>query len=303
MMNSETPLSIDALLPAEMALKAEEAGAKKAAMNPQSIFALAVLAGIFISLGAVFATIVTTTIDGDLPWGISKLIGGVVFCLGLILVVVGGAELFTGNNLIVMSVASGKTTVRKLLKNWLIVYAGNFLGCLAIAVLIFLARQYLLADGKVGYKMLAIANHKSQLDAVQAVTLGILCNALVCLAVWLCYSARSTTDKILSILFPITAFVTAGFEHCIANMYYLAEGILVKFYAPDAFWSKIGSTPERFAELNIYNAVFVNLLPVTVGNIIGGSVLIGAVYWMVFVRKIALRRRQMEQIVQNQTEK
>jgi len=283
-MSETNGFQIDALLPADMAIKAEQLGIRKARMGFYSMFALAILAGAFISLGAVIATTVTTGAAGVLPYGVTRLLSGMVFSLGLILVVVGGAELFTGNNLIVMAWASRAVTTRQLLRNWLIVYLGNFVGALMTALAMLLTGQYMFSGGAVGLNALAIANAKSGLEFTQAIALGVLCNALVCLAVWLCYSARSVTDKVLSIVFPITTFVAAGFEHSIANMYFVPIGLLIKQFAPPAFWAAIQKSPADFASLTVGNFLLNNLLPVTVGNIIGGSVLVGAVYWFVYLR-------------------
>jgi len=205
---------------------------------------------------------------------------GLVFCLGLILVVVGGAELFTGNNLIVMAWASGKVTGRALLRNWGIVYAGNFVGSFGTALLVLWSRQYTFGGGTVGETALKIAAGKVNLDFFQAIALGILCNALVCLAVWLTFSARSTVDKIVAIIFPITAFVAAGFEHSIANMYFIPYGILIKAF-DTAFASERGLD---LTNLTWGNFLFNNLLPVTIGNIIGGGLFVAAVYWSIFLR-------------------
>jgi formate/nitrite transporter len=242
-----------------------------------------VLAGAFIALGAIFATTVTAGASG-LPYGLVRLMAGLVFSLGLILVVVGGAELFTGNNLIVMAWASGRVSTRLLLQNWVIVYLGNFAGALATAVLVYASGQFSFGQGAVGAAALATANAKAGLDFGQAVVLGILCNALVCLAVWLTFSARTTTDRILAIVPPITAFVAAGFEHSIANMYFIPVGLFIKTGAPEAFWTAIGRTPADYGHLTWANFFLNNLLPVTVGNVIGGAVLVGAVYWFVYLR-------------------
>jgi formate transporter FocA len=247
------------------------------------MWVLAVLAGAFIALGAVFSTTVTAG-AGGLPYGLVRLVAGLVFSLGLILVIVGGAELFTGNNLIVLAWASGRVSTRLLLQNWVIVYLGNFAGALATAALVFASRQYLFGQGAVGAAALATANAKAGLGFFQALALGILCNALVCLAVWLTFSARTTTDRILAIVPPITAFVAAGFEHSIANMYFIPIGLFIKAGAPEAFWSAIGKTSADFASLTWANFLVNNLLPVTLGNIIGGAVLVGAVYWFVYLR-------------------
>ncbi len=283
---ANTPVfSVDAFIPPEMAAKAEGVGVKKATMGPRNTFALAILAGAFIALGAIFATTVTTGATGQLTFGVTKLLGGLVFCLGLILVIVAGAELFTGNNLIVMAWANHRISTIQVLRNWLIVYIGNFFGSIATAILMFLTKQYTFGGGAIGLNILNIANGKCSLDFVQAIALGIMCNALVCLAVWLCFSARTTTDKILSIIFPITAFVAAGFEHSVANMYFIPMGLLIKAGAPAGFWDVIGKTAADYANLTWGNFFIANLLPVTIGNIIGGSVMVGLVYWFIYIRK------------------
>lgn len=274
--------AFDALLPPAMAVKAEQVGVNKAGLETMNTFMLAVLAGAFIALGAVFATTVTAGASGVLTYGVTKLLGGLVFCLGLILVVVAGAELFTGNNLIVMAWASGKVTTIQLLRNWLIVYVGNFVGSIATALLIFLSRQYTFGSGAIGLNILNIAEAKTDLGFVQAVVLGILCNGLVCLAVWLTYSARTTTDKILAILFPISAFVAAGFEHSVANMYFIPVGLFVKGGAPAGFWNQIGKTAVDYGGLTWQALLVNNLIPVTIGNIIGGTVLVGVIYWRIY---------------------
>lgn len=286
---------IDSLLPAEMATRAEYLGVKKAEMPAFTMLMLSILAGAFISLGAIFATTVAaggisvTAADGTvafstgLPFGVTRLLTGLAFCLGLILVVVGGAELFTGNNLIVMAWASGKVTGRALLRNWSIVYVGNFIGSIATAVLMFFTKQYTFGSDAIGITALRIAVGKCDLGFVQAIALGILCNALVCLAVWLTYSARTTLDKILSIIFPITAFVAAGFEHSVANMYFIPYALLVKGFDPQ-YTAKVAEKVPNLEALT-WKAFFVNnLIPVTIGNIIGGAVLVAAIYWVVFLR-------------------
>lgn len=274
--------TFDALLPPAMAAKAEQVGVNKAAFATANTFMLAVLAGAFIALGAVFATTVTAGASGVLTYGVTRLLGGLVFCLGLILVVVAGAELFTGNNLIVMAWASGKVTTTQLLRNWVIVYIGNFVGSIATAFLLFLSGQYAFGAGAIGLNILNIADAKANLGFVQAIVLGIMCNALVCLAVWLTYSARTTTDKILAILFPISAFVAAGFEHSVANMYFIPIGLFVKGGATAEFWSQIGKTAADYSGLTWQAFMINNLLPVTIGNIIGGTVLVGVIYWRIY---------------------
>ncbi len=275
-----TEIRIDALLPAEMARRAEYLGVRKVEAPALTTFTLAVLAGAFIALGALFATTVASGTAAEWPYGMARLFTGVAFCLGLVLVVVGGAELFTGNNLIVMAWASRKVTTIQLLRNWAIVYAGNFVGAIGTAALVFLSRQYASAGGAVGATAMNIAVGKVQLDVLQALFLGVMCNILVCLAVWLSFSARSAIDKIAAVIFPITAFVAAGFEHSVANMYFIPIGLLIKGL-DHAFASGIGLD---LTSLTWQGFLLHNLLPVTLGNIIGGSLFVAAVYWSVFLR-------------------
>ena len=277
---------IDALLPREIALKAEAIGVQKTRLDFLSLVALAVLAGAFIGLGAMFATTVLAGAEGVLPFGVSRLLSGVVFCLGLILVVVGGAELFTGNNLMVMAWAAGKVSPREMLRAWAIVYVGNFIGAVGTAGIVFLSGQYLCGKGSVAGVALTIATNKVSLSFEHGLFLGILCNVLVCLAVWLAYGARTTADKIMAIVFPVSAFVVAGFEHSVANMYFIPLGLFIKAWAPAAMWTQIGATSVNYAALT-WAGLVDNLIPVTLGNIIGGGGLVGLVYWLVYLRKRA----------------
>lgn len=272
-------IKVDALLPPEIAQRAEDVGVKKADMSTEKVFVLAFLAGAFIALGAIFATTVATG-GGALPFGVNKLLVGLVFCLGLVLVVVAGAELFTGNNLIIIAWVGRRISTLKLLRNWGIVYVGNFAGSVATALLMVATQQYSFDGGAVGETALNIAHAKVQLDFVQAVALGMMCNALVCLAVWLTFSARTTVDKITAILFPITAFVAAGFEHSVANMYFVPVALFIKQFDPGF----VDSLSAPYAELTWNNFLVNNLLPVTIGNIIGGALMVGAVYWFVYLR-------------------
>ncbi|HJS28347.1 MAG TPA: formate transporter FocA [Anaerolineales bacterium] len=284
-MENNQIVSLDALLPPEMAARAEQAGVRKAGLDWIGLFVLGVLAGAFIGLGGVFSTTVTAGTASAFPYGVTRLLAGLVFTLGLVLVIVGGAELFTGNNLIVMAWASRQVSTRGLLRNWGIVYAGNFLGSVLTALLVFLSGQYLFGGGEVGRTALAIADTKVSYSFIQAVALGILCNALVCLAVWLTMSARTTTDRILAIIPPIAAFVAAGFEHSVANMYFIPFGLMIKNFASEEFWTLIGGDPAQYADLTWQSFLVSNLLPVTVGNIIGGTLLVGIVYWFIYLRK------------------
>jgi len=264
-----------------MARRAEYLGVLKAETPKLKMFALSLLAGAFIALGAVFATTTSTGAAGVLTYGVTKTLVGLVFCLGLVLVVVGGAELFTGNNLIVMAWAGRKVSSRALFQNWVIVYIGNFFGAMGVAILMLLSKQYTFANGAVGQTALNIANSKIQYDFGQAVVLGILCNILVCLAVWLTFSARTTIDKIVAIIFPIAAFVAAGFEHSIANMYFIPIGILIKNFDP----VYTASTGVDVSGLSWSSFIISNLIPVTIGNIIGGSLFVAAVYWAICLRE------------------
>jgi formate/nitrite transporter len=273
-------INIDSLMPQEMAEKAQAIGVRKAALDFMPLLGLSILAGAFIGLGAMFATTVYAG-SSALPYGVARLLMGLAFCLGLILVVVAGAELFTGNNLIVIAWASRKISSMALLRNWLVVYVGNFIGSLGTAALVFLAKQYTAGTGLVGEAALKIAVSKLALSFPQAVALGILCNGLVCLAVWLTYSARSTTDKIMAILFPITAFVAAGFEHSVANMYFIPYALFIKAFDP-AF---AAAHQIDLTTLTWGSFFMKNLLPVTLGNIIGGAGLVAAVYWAIYLGK------------------
>jgi formate/nitrite transporter len=277
-------VTIDTIMPSDMALRAEQSGVRRASMDPVTVLVLSVMAGAYISFGAIFATTVSAGTSG-LPYGVGRLLTGAVFSVGLILVVVGGAELFTGNNLIVMAWASGKVKTRNLLLNWLVAFAGNCVGAVGAAGLMFYTTQYTFGAGAVGLAALTTANSKASLAFIPALTLGIMCNALVCLAVWMCFSARTTVDRVVTIVPPIAAFVAAGFEHCIANVYFIPMGLFIKAGADDAFWNSVGKTAADFPALTWTNFLFGNLIPVTAGNIIGGSVLVGAVYWFVYLRR------------------
>ncbi len=275
---------IDALLPPEVALKAEAVGVAKTRMDTLSLLALAVLGGAFIALGGMFATTVLAGADGVVPFGISRLLSGLVFCLGLVLVVVGGAELFTGNTLMVMAWAAGKVRLAEMLRAWLIVYVGNFVGAIGTAALVLLSGQYLSGRGSVATVALNLALNKVSLSFDHAFFLGILCNVLVCLAVWLAFGARTTSDKVLAVLFPVSAFVVAGFEHSVANMYLIPLGLFIKAWGPTELWTQMGMTSAAYAALT-WPAFFASLVPVTIGNIVGGGGLVGAIYWFIYLRK------------------
>jgi formate transporter len=257
--------TIDAYSPQTIARMVRRAGIVKAEAPAMKLFVLAILAGAFIALGALFYTLVVA--DSALGAGPTRLLGGVAFSLGLILVVIAGAELFTGNALMVIALADGKITLRGLLRNWGIVFSGNFLGALIIAGCVVLSG--VMVSGALADKVAQIAITKLHLSPSEAFFRGILCNILVCLAVWMSFAAHSVTGKVSVIILPIAAFVGVGFEHSVANMYVLPVAMLGGFVD----WDLPG--------------LFTNLVFVTFGNIVGGGVLVAASYWSIFIRNIA----------------
>lgn len=272
--------SVDAYKPKEIADRIEQISVSKSVTDPLRVFVLALLAGAFIAFAAAFFTVVTH--DSSLSLGVTRLLGGLAFCLGLILVIVAGAELFTGNNLLVMACVDKKITLQQLLLNWTLVFFGNLCGSLGVVLLICLSGHWLMGNGAVGVQAVMIANSKVNLSFVQAFASGILCNALVCLAVWLSFASHTVTDKILAVIFPITAFVNLGFEHSIANMYFIPAGIVAK---TDPAIIKLISGSSDLSHLTVVGFLLNNLVPVTLGNIIGGSVFVGMVYWFIYLRK------------------
>ena len=279
--------AFEPLLPPAMAAKAEAVGVAKAGTDSLSLLVLAVLAGAFIALGASFFTTVTTATG--IGYGPTRLLGGAAFSLGLILVVMAGAELFTGNNLLVMAWAARRLSTARLLRVWGIVYAGNFAGAFATAVLVYLSGQWRFADHAVGANAVRIADAKVNLDFGEAFFLGVLCNGLVCLAVWLTYSARTNVDKAIAVVFPITAFVASGFEHSIANMYFIPLGIFLRDKTEVMSAANLDAT--NLANLDWLHFLVTNLVPVTAGNVVGGGVLVGLIYWFVYRRGFQSARR------------
>jgi len=282
-----TPQSLfDPLAPDAVAVAAEDMGVKKAKASFGKQFGLAVLGGAFVALGAMFATLTIAGAEGMLPFGVTKLLMGAAFSMGLMLVVVAGAQLFTSDALMVMAWASGRLSTSRMLKVWTTVWLGNLVGGLAIACLIFLGGQYGAGHGEVGATALYIAAGKASLAPSKAFFLSIGCNVLVCLATWVSYASRSVTDKILAMFFPVTAFVAAGFEHCVANMYFIPYGLLVKHFAPDSFWAEHAAQAKQSLEIPI-DQFLINLGVVTLGNWIGGALLVAGVYWWLFRRNAA----------------
>ncbi len=277
--------TIDALLPPEMALACEAAGAAKAGRDALTLVVLGLLAGSFIALGAIFMTVVLTG-AGGLPWGVARLLAGLVFSLGLILVIVGGAELFTGDSLMIVACASQRITIRALLRAWSFVYLGNVGGAVGTAILVFLARQYEFDGGAVGRTALALASAKAALPTIQLFFLAVLCNVLVCLSVWMSFGARSATDKVMVIVPPVAAFVAAGFEHSIANLYLLPYALAIKTWAGPEFWTSIGQDSAAYPDLTALGVLH-NVVVASIGNLVGGSLMVGAIYWFVYLRRRA----------------
>ena len=261
----------DAYSPKEIAERVENIGLTKARLPVLTVATLGVLAGGFIGLGALYFTLVIS--DSSLSFAASRLLGGLTFSLGLILVVVAGAELFTGNNLLVMAWASRRITTKELITNWIIVYLANLAGALGLVFLVVLSHHWQMNSNAVGISAVKIAVAKAALPFWEAFFKGIVCNILVCLAVWLALAGRSVTDKIFAVIFPISAFVAAGFEHSVANMYFIPLGILLK----DRL---LVSGAENLSWLGLWS----NLVPVTLGNIMGGSVMVALVYYFVYRR-------------------
>ncbi|EBW7151979.1 formate transporter FocA [Citrobacter braakii] len=271
------------LLPAEMAKVAEETGVYKTNKHPLKTFYLSVTAGMFISIAFVFYITATVGTAG-IPYGIAKLIGGICFSLGLILCIICGADLFTSTVLIVVAKACGHITWRQLLWNWVNVYIGNLIGALFFVLLIWLSGEYMTANGGWGLNVLQTADHKMHHTFIEAVTLGILANLLVCLAVWMSYAGRTLVDKSIIMILPVAMFVASGFEHSIANMFMIPMGIIIRYFASPDFWNAINSSPADFAHLTVVNFITDNLFPVTIGNIIGGGVFVGLAYWIIYLR-------------------
>lgn len=261
----------------ELNKSVNDIGEIKGANSFQKLLVLSILAGCYIAFGAIFYTFVTS-FGGHA--GLIKLVGGLVFCLGLILVLVAGAELYTGNNLMVIALFNKRISLMSLIRNWTIVFFGNFLGSLIIVMIMFFTGFYLQDDFLVGKRALMIASSKVELSVLQLVMKAILCNILVCLAVWMSMASKSITGKILSILFPITAFVAVGFEHSVANMYFIPMGLMIKNFSISDFWTLSGLNISNFMHLN-FIGFLKNLFFVTIGNTIGGVVFVAISYWFI----------------------
>ena len=263
----------EALTPAQITQKAEDLGVTKTEMSFGRSFALSIMAGAFIAMGAMFFSLVVG--DPALPFAIQRVLGGFLFCLGLILVVVAGAELFTGNT--VMTAASKRIKWSAVWKNWIVVFFGNFLGALVIVGLVFLSDMSAMNGGQVGQTMVSVAAGKMHADWLVLFAKGIMCNFLVCLGVWMAYASKTVADKILAVVFPITTFVACGFEHCVANMFFLPMGALL---------ASCGIAPAGIdpASVNMLGALY-NWSATVPGNIVGGALMVGMMYWFIYRKK------------------
>ncbi|MBR1931511.1 MAG: formate/nitrite transporter family protein [Lachnospiraceae bacterium] len=257
--------------PSEIAKRYSEAGAAKTRLSTSKMFVLAVFAGIFIAFGAFGSQVAAVSVE---PAAIGKFLGALLFPVGLLMVIVAGAELFTGNSLILLSVLDKKTTVGGLLRNWGIVYLGNFVGSIFVAVLLTYSHSYSMFGGKLAEAVVATASTKESLAFTDALLRGILCNILVCISVWISFAAEDAAGKILGLFLPIMLFVVSGYEHCVANMYFIPAGILVS--------GEYGIPDETLSWMKLLTK---NLVPVTLGNIIGGACIVGAGYFFVYLRK------------------
>ncbi|MFV0575153.1 MAG: formate transporter FocA [Vibrio sp.] len=274
----------ESLLPPDMAKKAAEAGVYKVNKPLFNTLLLAITAGMQIGIAFIFYTTVTSGTENIAP-GLSHFVGGIAFSLGLILVVVTGSELFTSSTLIVVAKATGLVTWAQLIKNWALVYVGNFIGCMVLVGIMLVAQQYMSDNGEIGINAMHIAQHKMHHSFASAVALGVMANLLVCIAVWMTYAGRTLTDKMLILILPVAMFVSSGFEHSIANMFQIPFAIGIRDFAPAEFWQMTGTTAAQFADLNMMDFVMHNLIPVTIGNIIGGAVFVGIGFWSIYLRK------------------
>ena len=262
----------DAYSPKEIAERVETVGVAKAFLPLLSMLMLGVLAGAFIGLGTLYFVLIKS--DASLGFAATQLLGGFGFSLGLILVVVAGAELFTGNNLLAMAWADGKISTFDLLKNWVLICGANFIGAAGLAVLVFLSGHPEMNSGEIAAQYLKIAGAKCSLPFWTAFFRGVLCNVLVCMAIWMAFAGRSVFDKSVAIVFPISAFVAAGFEHSVANMYFIPMGMLVKAFG------NVGTNVYAISWVGFFK----NIVPVILGNLVGGSVLVGLVYHIIYRR-------------------
>lgn len=295
---SSTQVNNQYFSPIEMMAEAEKFALSKAKKSSGMTLSLAIMAGAFIGLAFLFYITVTTG-SGDSGWGLSRLAGGLAFSMGLILIVICGGELFTSSVLSSISWANKQISFTKMLSIWGKVYVGNFIGAMFLLVIVSAAGLYQMDHGQWGLNALNIAQHKLHHTPVQAFALGVLCNLLVCLAIWLTFSSANAMTKSVMTIMPVAMFVSSGFEHCVANMFMVPLGIVIQNFAPDSFWQQVGVSASQYADLNIQQFVLANLIPVTLGNIVGGSVLVGLANWGIY-RRPQLRAANVSPITTTQ---
>ncbi|OCG67704.1 formate transporter FocA [Gilliamella sp. Fer4-1] len=262
---------------------AEDLGNYKVNKHPCSTILSAMLAGVYISIAFVFYITVTTG-TATVAFGLAKLVGGICFSLGLMLVVCCGSDLFTSTVLTILPKMTHKIGWTKMIRNWILVYIGNFIGAILFVTVIWFSGQYMVANGLWGLNILQTADHKLHHTFIEAVCLGFLANLMVCLAAWLSYAGRSLLDKMLIMVLPVAMFVASGFEHSIANMFMIPMGIVINNFASPEFWQATGVSADTFKELTVSHFVFKNLIPVTIGNILGGLA-VALPYWALYLRK------------------
>ncbi len=274
---------VDSFSPAQMTQIAEELGNYKVNKHPSSTILSAILAGVFISIAFVFY-ITATTGTATVAFGLAKLVGGICFSLGLMLVVCCGTDLFTSTILTILPKMTHRISWVKMFRNWIFVYIGNFIGAILFVAIIWFSGQYMVANGLWGLNVLQTADHKLHHTFIEAVFLGLLANLMVCLAAWMSYAGRSLLDKMLIMVLPVAMFVASGFEHSIANMFMIPMGIVINNFASPEFWTAVGVSPDAFKALTVEHFVVNNLIPVTIGNILGG-LLIAIPNWALHLRK------------------
>ena len=274
---------VDSFSPAQMTQIAEEIGNYKVNKHPSSTILSAIIAGVFISIAFVFYITVTTG-TATVAFGLAKLVGGICFSLGLMLVVCCGSDLFTSTVLTILPRMTHKISWTKMIRNWIFVYIGNFIGAILFVTIIWFSGQYMVANGLWGLNVLQTADHKLHHTFIEAVCLGLLANLMVCLAAWMSYAGRSLLDKMLIMVLPVAMFVASGFEHSIANMFMIPMGIVIKNFASPEFWTAVGVSADTFNSLTVEHFVLNNLIPVTIGNILGGLA-VALPYWALYLRK------------------
>ncbi|WP_267330062.1 MULTISPECIES: formate transporter FocA [unclassified Gilliamella] len=274
---------VDSFSPVQMTQIAEELGNYKVNKNPTSTIVSAILAGVFISIAFVFY-ITATTGTSTVAFGLAKLVGGICFSLGLMLVVCCGTDLFTSTILTILPKMTHKISWIKMFRNWILVYIGNFIGAILFVGIIWFSGQYMVANGLWGLNVLQTADHKLHHTFIEAVFLGLLANLMVCLAAWMSYAGRSLLDKMLIMVLPVAMFVASGFEHSIANMFMIPMGIVINNFASPEFWTTVGISPDSFKALTVEHFIVNNLIPVTIGNILGG-LLVAIPNWALHLRK------------------